>query len=208
MRFKNRIKKALSANSRDESLLTRGRSGTAEVLSVKRGWVKTETNSGSESIYKYRLRVTVDGQAPYETPHSENERAEAGTTVAVKVDPDDPENLLIDWGVMAQQQREAVQARVASVESMFDPTTLDAGDASLEPIDGISLERYAELSASRVKHGIATADQMEKWLEAEGVSADSYQAATAGWSQRMAQQPAVAMRYATLYQQSSATPGR
>ena len=42
MRIKNRIKKALSANSRDESLRTRGRSGTAEVLSVKRGLVKTD----------------------------------------------------------------------------------------------------------------------------------------------------------------------
>lgn len=204
MRFKNRIKKALSENSRDESLRTRGRSGTAEVLSVKRGLVKTETNSGSGSIYKYRLRVTVEGQPPYETGHSEKEQADAGTTVAVKVDPDDPENLLIDWGAMVDQRREAVQARVDSVESMFDQTTLDTGDASLQPIDGINLERYAELSASRVKQGIATDEQLKTWLKAEGVSPDAYRSATTGWSQRMTQQPAIAMRYATIFQQKSA----
>ena len=97
MKLKNRIKKAFSQNSRDETLLSRGIPGSAEVLDVKKSAVKTESTRGSSSIYKYKLRVTIAGREQYEASHSENRQAQAGATVAVKVDPDDPENLLIDW---------------------------------------------------------------------------------------------------------------
>jgi hypothetical protein len=204
MKFKNRVKKAISVHSRDESLLTRGVVGKATILAVKSGWMKTETNSGTNTVYKYRLRVTLDGQAPYEVDHSEDEKwAEQGQEITVRVDPDDPENLLIDWGAMTAARKEAVQQNVAAVEAIYNPATISSD--AMEPIEGISLERYAQLSAGRVKHNIATDEQLAEWLKSEGVTAAAYEAATTGWTQRMTQQPAVAIRYSTLFQQAQAS---
>lgn len=75
-------------------------------------------------------------------------------------------------------------------------------DPNLEPIHGISLQRYAEL-------GAAIADvhddpaKVAAIVEAEGVSAKDFEAAKAGWTARMqdmALMGRVAMAYMPLYQ--------
>ncbi len=209
MRFKNRIRKAFSENSRDETLHDRGLDGTAVITSVKKSLVSAGGDEGSsDAIYKYELRVTVSGRDPYDVSHSETGRGETGETVPVKVDPDDPENLLIDWGTAraaaAAERQQAVDANVAAVETMFSPASLAADDAALEPIEGITLERYAELAAARMKQGIATEEQQDEWLATQGVAPEAWKTASEGWGQRMAAKPAIAMQYATLFQRASA----
>lgn len=76
----------------------------------------------------------------------------------MKVDPDDPENLQIDWGALTAARTEAVQKKVAAVEAMHDPANVTSD--AMAPIEGISLERYAQLSAGRVKHNIATTSSL------------------------------------------------
>ena len=209
MRFKNRIRKALSDDSRDESLYERGLDGTAVITAVKRSLVSAGGDEGSsDRIYKYDLRVTVPGRDPYDVSHSETGHGEEGATVPVKVDPDDPENLLIDWDSVhadaAVERQQVVDANVAAVETMFSPASLAADDAALEPIEGITLERYAELAAARMKQGIATEEQQNEWLGAQGVTPEAWTTASEGWGQRMAAKPAIAMQYATLFQRASA----
>jgi hypothetical protein len=75
-------------------------------------------------------------------------------------------------------------------------------DASMTPISGITLERYAELGAE-VADSINDQEACVRIVEAQGVSRADWEAASKGWLARM-QDPAlmgrVAMAYMPLYQ--------
>ena len=71
--------------------------------------------------------------------------------------------------------------------------------ADVEPIGGVSIELYAELSRELGARG----DGLEQapGLAAErGIAAEDWHAAVAGWNQRMAANPAVALEFNLLYQ--------
>ena len=208
MRIKNRVRKALSQNSRDESLNERGIAGSALVISVKRSLVSAGTEDDSEPIYKYELRVTLPGREAYDVAHSETGHAAAGQTLPVKVDPEDHENLLIDWRAahaqVTEERTQATQANLSRVEQMFTPSATRADDPAVAPIEGISLERYVELCVGRVKQSIATEEQQDAWLTTQGVEPSVWKAAASGWAERMAAEPAIAMQYAALFQRASA----
>ena len=75
-------------------------------------------------------------------------------------------------------------------------------DPNLQPIHGISLERYADLGAA-VADVHDDAAKVRAIVEAEGVSATDFEAAKAGWTARMqdmALMGRVAMAYMPLYQ--------
>lgn len=82
---------------------------------------------------------------------------------------------------------------------------------AMEPISGVSLEKYAELCAAMAKTGEDTAAQVRIAAEA-GVDADAWESAKQGWTARM-QDPAlegkVAHAFYPLYQkaQSAARGG-
>jgi len=77
----------------------------------------------------------------------------------------------------------------------------DTLDPALQPINGISLERYAELGAA-ITDVQGDAEQL-RIVQAEGVSPQDWQAAKAGWTARMQDMSLmgrVAMAYMPLYQ--------
>ena len=59
-------------------------------------------------------------------------------------------------------------------------------DPNLQPIHGISLERYADLGAA-VADVHDDAAKVRAIVEAEGVSATDFEAAKAGWTARIAE---------------------
>jgi hypothetical protein len=71
-------------------------------------------------------------------------------------------------------------------------------DADLEPIAGVSLEKYAEISKGLAAHGY---DQSKATLVAAsmGVSADSWETAVAGWNGRITANRAIGQRFNQLY---------
>lgn len=71
-------------------------------------------------------------------------------------------------------------------------------DADLEPIAGVSLEKYVEISKGLAEHGY---DQSKAPLVAasKGVSADSWEAAVAGWNDRIKTNRAIGQRFNQLY---------
>src|SRR5580658_5576817 len=75
-------------------------------------------------------------------------------------------------------------------------------DPSLTPIQGISLERFAELGAE-VADSVNDQDACARIVESNGVSRANWEAASKGWIARM-QDPALmgrgAMAYMPLYQ--------
>jgi hypothetical protein len=72
-------------------------------------------------------------------------------------------------------------------------------DPNMQPINGISLERYAELSAL-VSDAGTDADAQAKIVEGAGVSRADWEAAKSGWTARM-QDMSNMGRIATLYMQ-------
>ncbi|MEO7093956.1 MAG: hypothetical protein ABI175_11945 [Polyangiales bacterium] len=77
------------------------------------------------------------------------------------------------------------------------------------PINGISLERYAELGAD-VSDFVSDKEKCAEIVAAKGVSRADWDAAVAGWTARMQDMSlmgAVAMRYMPLYQAALAKKG-
>jgi hypothetical protein len=81
--------------------------------------------------------------------------------------------------------------------------------SNMDPIAGISLERYAELAAKMASCG-GDLEVCAQIAEQNGVDRPSWEAAMAGWNARMAD-PAdrgqVALAYMPLYQSALATYG-
>jgi hypothetical protein len=86
----------------DRRLLKRGLAGTAEVLSVKR--TNTVIQEGefaweAPRVYKYRLRVSIPGKAPYETDCAICAAGiSQGSVVHVAVSPHNHKRVTIDVG--------------------------------------------------------------------------------------------------------------
>lgn len=108
--------------------------------------------------------------------------------------------------VQQQQQAAAAQAQAAGVPAggigagITPPPAPGAIDAAeLAPIGGVSIELYAELSRELGARG-ATMEQAPAVAAERGIAADDWHAAVAGWNQRMAANPAVALEFNRLYQ--------
>lgn len=84
-----------------------------------------------------------------------------------------------------------------------------AAPGALEPIDGITLERYAELAA-KMAHCDGDLEVCAQIAEAEGVDRATWESAMNGWNARM-NEPAtaatVALAYMPLYQAALAQYG-
>ncbi len=99
---------------------------------------------------------------------------------------------------MAAAQQVAAQAQMAAAGQYAQPQAASAGASTVEPVAGVSLELYAEIS-----NGLATvgSDQSKapEIAATHGVSAESWQAAVDGWNDRIKSTPEVAGRFNALY---------
>jgi hypothetical protein len=104
----------------------------------------------------------------------------------------------------ALQQQQAAMAAGAPAGGIGPgiapaPTPGSLSAADVEPIGGVSIELYAELSRELGARGYGLAQA--PYLAAErGIAAEDWHAAVAGWNQRMATNPAVALEFNRLYQ--------
>ena len=103
----------------------------------------------------------------------------------------------------AQQLGANAQAQAAAMQQGMGVPVAPAGGAvatgpDFEPIAGVSLELYAEISKSlaTVNYDQARAPEM---AAAKGVAGPDWQAAMDGWNARMTSNPAVASRFNALY---------
>lgn len=104
--------------------------GRARLLSV----TDTGGTMNEHPICEIQLEVTVPGHAPYTTvvrqpvPRMQAPMLQPGGTIAVKVDPNDPTTVALDWeaqgagsaGLVAQMQA-AGQASAAAAQQSQDP---------------------------------------------------------------------------------------
>jgi hypothetical protein len=98
----------------------------------------------------------------------------------------------------ASQAGMASGAGMAMPGASVMPPVGPIDDADLEPIAGVSLEQYVEISKGLSEHGY---DQSKAPLVAasKGVSADSWETAVAGWNDRIKANRAIGQRFNQLY---------
>ena len=104
----------------------------------------------------------------------------------------------------ALQQQQAAMAAGAPAGGIGPgitpaPTPGSLNAADVEPIGGVSLELYAELSRELGARGYGL-EQAPSLAAERGIAAEDWHAAVAGWNQRMATNPAVALEFNRLYQ--------
>lgn len=78
---------------------------------------------------------------------------------------------------------------------------VDLNDPAFAPIEGITLDQYAEISANLAKQGLAGIEQVEAWVATQGVPAGAWTTVQQGWVNRMAGNVQVRNRYGVLYSQ-------
>jgi hypothetical protein len=114
-----------------------------------------------------------------------------------KVVSETPE--LIEQAQKYQEQAQAMQAAQAAAGGLPGGGPVDP--QLLEPIAGITLERYAELSKSIGERKLDQAG-IENFVRSHGVSYEDWQAAYDGWNERFKGNMALSVHYGTLYQQA------
>lgn len=98
-------------------------------------------------------------------------------------------------GQQMQQEHQADLARAAEA---------DPDDPDFAPIEGISLDQYATITAGIIKNAVAGIEAVAAFAESNGVAPGRWEQVNASWTSRMAQSNAVRQRYGMAYQQAMA----
>lgn len=104
-------------------------------------------------------------------------------------------DLIKNAQAMQQSQMQAAQAQAAAV-AQGQAGAAPAG--SFDPIAGVSIELYAEISRELTARG-GDQSQVAGIAREKGVDQASWDAAVAGWNERMVGNPAVAQRFNALW---------
>lgn len=105
---------------------------------------------------------------------------------------------------MAQQAQQLQAAQMAAAQAQMGQVGAPAGDVDpglLEPIAGISLERYAQLAKSIGERKLDQAG-VESFVKLQGHSPEDWQQAYDGWNARFKGNMALSVRFGTLFQQT------
>ena len=76
---------------------------------------------------------------------------------------------------------------------------VDLNDPVWAPVDGITLDKYALLTAAMARQDLVPSAQAQAWLESQGVEPGTWGAVQIGWVNRMSFNEAVRTRYGVLY---------
>ena len=98
----------------------------------------------------------------------------------------------------AAAQQAMAQGGVGMPGAGVLPAAGPIGEAELAPIAGVTLEKYAEISKGLGEVGYDQSKSHEV-AAARGVSADSWDAAVAGWNERIKANRAIGQRFNQLY---------
>ena len=79
---------------------------------------------------------------------------------------------------------------------------MDLTDPIWHPIDGITLDKYAQLTAALARQDAGPATRPRTRSEAHGVKPGTWAVVQTGWVNRMSTSEAVRTRYGILYSQS------
>jgi hypothetical protein len=101
-------------------------------------------------------------------------------------------------GAQAQEYATAQQAAMGAQTAQPAPPAATAGTADFDPIAGVPIELYAEISKGLAAYNYDITKGPEV-AASKGVSAESWNAAMTGWNDRIKANRAVAQRFNALY---------
>lgn len=113
----------------------------------------------------------------------------------------DMKKMMEQSGEMAEQAKQMQDDAMAAQQAAGQPA--DPNDPAFAPIQGVSVDKYAEITAGLVKNGIQGIEQVNSYAESMGVPAGAWQEVQNGWVARMGQSMAVRTRYGNLYAEYS-----
>lgn len=104
---------------------------------------------------------------------------------------------------MIDQAQQMQAAAAAQQAAMAGAMAGDVDDADLEPIEGISLERYAQIAKAVGERGLDEAGTKEL-VESNGHTHEAWRAAYDGWNARFKNNMNLSTKFGMLYQQTEA----
>ncbi len=104
-----------------------------------------------------------------------------------------------DAGALTEQASQTPGGLPAAQAAAQQP--VDLNDPVWAPVDGITLDKYAQLTAAMARQDLGTAEEAQAWLESQGVKPGTWGQVQTGWVNRMATNEAVRTRYGILYAQ-------
>lgn len=94
----------------------------------------------------------------------------------------------------ARQLQSDARAMVDQANAPVDPS-----DPAFAPIHGVTLDRYAELSAALMRQSLQGPEAVDAWMSTQGVPAGRWAEVNAGWNTRMAGNAQLRNRYGVLF---------
>ncbi|MEX2197097.1 MAG: hypothetical protein WD844_17630 [Thermoleophilaceae bacterium] len=100
---------------------------------------------------------------------------------------------------MAAAQQAAAQQQIAQQQAAGQVPAGAAAGPDFEPIAGVSLQQFAEVSKGLAAHGYDQSKAVEV-AASKGISPERWQQALDGWNARVTANPAVAQQFNLHYQ--------
>ena len=120
-------------------------------------------------------------------------------TVAAAPDMiDQAQQMKINAEQMAANQQAAVAQAQANINAAQVAATTPASGADMEPVAGVSLQLFAEVSKGLAAFNYDLT-QAPAIALTKGIQPDAWQAAAAEWNDRIKRNPAVAKAFNALY---------
>ena len=120
-------------------------------------------------------------------------------TVAAAPDMIDQANQMkANAEAMAAAQQAQMAQTIAQINASTAAGTAPAGGPDFEPVDGVSLQLYAEISRGLAAYNYDQSKAPEI-AASKGVMADAWEAAVLEWNVRMQRNAAVAKAFNTYY---------
>jgi hypothetical protein len=98
---------------------------------------------------------------------------------------------------LTKQAQEYQQQAMKDQQAASQP--VDLNDPMWAPIEGVTLDKYAEISAGLMKNTVMGIENVNKYAEALGVPEGAWQAVQNGWTARMGANMPVRTRFGNLY---------
>jgi len=113
----------------------------------------------------------------------------------------DMKNMMQQAGEMTEAAKQMQADAQAAQQAASQPA--DPNDPAMAPIQGITVDKYAEITAGLVKNGVQGLEAVNAYAESMGVPAGAWQEVQNGWVARMGESMAVRTRYGNLYAEYS-----
>jgi hypothetical protein len=111
---------------------------------------------------------------------------------------------MIDQAQQMQAQGQQMQAQMGGAVAGMQQGAAAVDPALLEPIDGVSLERYAQLSKTIGTRQLTTEAQVHEFLASQGHTPEQWTAAWEGWNKRMEQDMSLSGHFSVLFNSTAA----